>query len=401
MKKITHAKTVPILLAALSAFAVLGMTACGQSSGVSGQGGSDSGNYVGSYSYSAPSENGVSAEKAAETMEMTSAASGTWSAGTEMTEEVVKDSDVFSSGSTGSAGQESLSNTGRKLIRTINLNVETTEFDTLLENLRQAVEADGGYIEYSDMSGSSISESGGRRNASLTARIPSDKLDAFLSKVSEQSNVVFRSESVEDVTLQYTDIESRKKSLTIEQDRLWELLEKADSLESVIALEQRLSEIRYELEKFESQLRIYDNQVDYGTVMIDISEVATFTPTTPDSVFTRVQKGFTRNLRNVGNSLVDFFVWFLSSLPTLAVWAVILAAAVLIIRAVSRKARRGKSERASRTSGTPKKAKTGKSAGQTANSLPPLPTARTPEAADGQTGQTTAETAVPDGSGNR
>lgn len=228
----------------------------------------------------------------------------------------------------------------RKLIRTVNLNVETTEFDDLLASITQFVDASGGYIEQSDLSGRSISGGSGRRYASVTARVPSNRVDAFLSQMNEKSNVTYRSENVQDVTLQYTDIESRKKSLTIEQERLWELLEKADSLDAVIALEERLSEIRYELERFESQLRTYDNQVDYSTVYISIDEVAVFTPTEPDSVMTRIQKGFTRNLKSVGNGFVDFFVWFVSSLPTLLVWAVLIAVIALIVRAVIKRIRK-------------------------------------------------------------
>ena len=72
--------------------------------------------------------------------------------------------------------------------------------------------------------------------------------------------------------------------MTTEQERIWALLEKADTLEAVIALEERLSEIRYQLESMESQLKLYDNQVDYSTVSIHISEVAVYTPTGSQSV---------------------------------------------------------------------------------------------------------------------
>lgn len=248
----------------------------------------------------------------------------------------------------GNNGQKD-SRAGRKLIRTVNLSVETTEFETLLGKISQAVESDGGYIEQSDVSGNSMSYSGAsHRYAYLTVRIPSGKLDGFLNQVAEQSNVINRSESVEDVTLQYTDVESRKKSLTIEQERLWELLEQADSVDSIIALESRLSEIRYQLEGYESQLRTYDNQVDYSTVCIDIQEVGVFTPTEPDSVLIRIQKGFKRNLENVGTGLVDLFVWFVSSLPLIVLLLILLALVWLIVRAVGRKgaARRvGKKEK--------------------------------------------------------
>ena len=131
--------------------------------------------------------------------------------------------------------------------------------------------------------------------------------------------------------------ESRKKSLTIEQERLWALLEKADTLEAVIALEERLSEIRYQLEGFESQLRTYDNQVDYSTVHISIQEVGVFTPTAPDSVGTRIQKGFVRNLENVSNSLTDLLVWVISHLPALVLLAVVAAGIRTIVKKLLRR----------------------------------------------------------------
>lgn len=226
----------------------------------------------------------------------------------------------------------------RKLIRNVNLSVETTGFDALISNLTAAVTGFGGYVEQSDISGNSVSSSyDGNRYAYLTVRVPSDKLDLFITQVEEQGNITNKSESTQDVTLQYSDIESRKKSLTIEQERLWALLEKADTLEAVIALESRLSEIRYQLEAFESQLRTYDNQVDYSTVSINISEVKVLTPTAPDSVITRIQKGFTRNLSNVADGLVDFFVWLVSSLPVLVLLAIIAALAFFLVRFINRR----------------------------------------------------------------
>lgn len=223
----------------------------------------------------------------------------------------------------------------RKLIRNVTLNVETTEFDPLMTSLQALVTDLGGYIEQSDISGNSISsEYANRRWASMTARIPSAKLDQFIAQVDEQGNVTNRSENVQDVTLQYTDIESRKKSLTIEQERLWDLLEKADSVDSIIALESRLSEIRYQLESFESQLRTYDNQVDYSTVYLNIDEVKVFTPTEPDTIMTRIQKGLQRNLESIENGAINFLIWFITCLPIFLVLAVIILIIVLIARAI-------------------------------------------------------------------
>ena len=78
------------------------------------------------------------------------------------------------------------------------------------------------------------------RTASLTVRIPTGRLDEFITDLEGKGSIVNRSENTEDVTLQYSDIESRKKTLEMEQDRIWALLEKADTLDAVIALEKRL-----------------------------------------------------------------------------------------------------------------------------------------------------------------
>jgi len=235
---------------------------------------------------------------------------------------------------TTSAGVDPVVDLGRKLIRTIHLDVETDDFDVLLEKLNQQIATLAGYVEQSDISGKSIQNDYSRRRAYMTVRIPSTKLDQFVDSVEDNGNVTNKSETTTDVTIQYSDLESRKKSLTIEQDRIWALLEKADTLESVIALEERLSEIRYELEAMESKLRLYDNQVDYSTVYINIEEVKIYTPTAPLTIGERIEKGFTRNVENMKNSAIDFIVWAASSTPILIPLLAVVIVVILILRKV-------------------------------------------------------------------
>lgn len=246
-----------------------------------------------------------------------------------------KNPDTDPSDSENASAETSQTPMERKLIRNVNMNLETREFDALTKSITDAVTAFGGYIQQSDVSGNSLNWSGDRssRYSTITARIPSDKLDAFLTEVSSQGNVTYKNESVQDVTLQYTDITSRKKTLQMEQERLWALLEKAESVDAVIALESRLSEVRYQLESLESQLRTLDNQIVYSTVYLSIQEVQVLTSTDPDTILVRIQKGLSRSLNQLQVSSVDFVVWFVSSLPILIVLAVL----VLIVIAVLQK----------------------------------------------------------------
>ena len=260
--------------------------------------------------------------------------SSTDSGSAELSQEAVLSQEVSNPATDPARTSDEAAPVERKLIRNVSMHLETREFDALTKSISDAVTFFGGYMEQSDVSGNSLywSDERSSRCSNLTARIPENKLDAFLTEVSGQGNVTYKNESVQDVTLQYTDITSRKKTLQMEQDRLWELLGKAESIDAVIALEARLSEVRYQLESIESQLRTLDNQIVYSTVYLSIQEVQVLTSTDPDTIPVRIQKGLSRSFNTLKISSVDFLVWFISSLPILAVFAVLVFIAVIILK---------------------------------------------------------------------
>ena len=113
-----------------------------------------------------------------------------------------------------------------------------------------------------------------------------------------------------------------------------ELLDEAETIEDIIALEGRLSEVRYQIESMESQLRTYDNQVNYSTVYLEIEEVNKITPVKEQSVGEKIVTGFTENLYDVGEGLLDFVIWFITHIPALIVWAVVILIILLIIKGI-------------------------------------------------------------------
>lgn len=247
-----------------------------------------------------------------------------------------------STGTTSDRGDSSASSalSQRKLIKTVDLNVETKEFDLVMATLENQVRELDGYIENMETyNGSTYSGYRSSRNASLTVRIPKDRLDGFLSTISEISNVVRRSENVVDVTLEYVDIESRKTSLETEQERLLELVAKAENLEDVITIEQRLSDVRYQLESMESQLRTFDNKVDYSTVYLYINEVKELTPVEEETIWERIAGGFMDSVRDIADGFMELCIWFVVHIPYLAIWAVVVVAVVIVIRKSIKKRR--------------------------------------------------------------
>ena len=224
------------------------------------------------------------------------------------------------------------SNSNRKLIKTVNMTAETREFDELIANVTERIVSLGGYAESTDIQGNSYNSTSERR-AFIVARIPASKLDFFVKGIEDESNITSKNESAEDVTLQYADVEAHKDSLKIEQERLNELLEKADTLENIIELENRLTEVRYEIESYESRLRTMNNLVVYATVNLTVQEVKEYTPEpVEEQTFgQRIAEGFLDSCENAWELIQDFIVGFVSILPTLIVLLIILAIIFFII----------------------------------------------------------------------
>ena len=219
----------------------------------------------------------------------------------------------------------------RKLIRKFNLDVETLEFDKFVSDLKAEINSLGGYIESSSVSGNSYNYTS-NRNANFTCRIPSDKLDEFINTINGLGNITYSYEDVSDITLTYVDTEARIKSLQTEYDRLLELLAEAENIDSIILLQQRLSEVNYQLESYKSQLRTYDNLVDYSTVNLNLMEVKRVTPSEPKTVWERISADFGDNIYDIWVDAQDFFVWFIASIPYFIIWALIIAAIVFAVK---------------------------------------------------------------------
>lgn len=227
---------------------------------------------------------------------------------------------------------------GRKWIITVNMSAETEDLDALMEALNGKISGLGGYVEDQDSYNGSMYSSRRYRSASLTVRIPAQRVDEFTEEMSGIANVVSTNLSREDITLSYVATESRVKALQTEEARLLELMEQAETMADLLEIESRLTDVRYELENRASQLRLYDNQVDYATIYLSIDEVQEYTPVEEPTVWERISGGFVSSIKGVGNGLLDLLVWVLAKSPYLVILGGVTAGVVVLIK--KRKTRR-------------------------------------------------------------
>ena len=234
-------------------------------------------------------------------------------------------------------------NTEQKLIKTVNMSAETTEFDTLVADVRAKTESAGGYVENSDVGGDYGMDM--TRYAYFVLRIPADKLDDFVGEVKNASNVRTFGESTEDVTLQYTDLDTHIKALREELNALFSMMEQATSMKDILAIQSQITEVRYEIEKYESQLRVYDNQVTYSTVYLDLYEVNRESSTAGTTFGERVKIKFNDNLYQMGQGFQNFMVGLLGGLPILLPIVVICVVVVVVLRKLWKKRKNDKQKK--------------------------------------------------------
>lgn len=309
-----------VIVWSLAVITALTLTGCGDSTADSG-----------SYKSATPMANDAVAEEA-------------YYDGGDMVSYASEDYEMYDEASGASAGTnttttENASTSNRKLIRDVSLSVETKEYDTLVKNLSDSITALGGYVENMDMHNYSYNSSRtNSRNSYIRARIPAKNLDTFINTIGEQTNVTNRSESVRDVTLTYVDMESHKNVLIAERDRLMEYLERAETIEEMMSIEDHLTDIRYQIESMESQLRTFDNQVDFSTVDINITEVIDYTPieepTEPKTAWERISEGFSHSLRDVIHDVKEFFIDLIIDLPYIVITLIKIAIVVFILRLI-------------------------------------------------------------------
>ena len=235
------------LAAAAVLAASLCLTACGGSSGTNSASYKEEAGAAGDYAYES-----YAAEEAAQ------AADG---------EEYTADG-----GSGGSTESALRAQDGQKIVYTGNLSIQTLEYEKSAASIRKKIKDAGGFSEAESERDNDYywyNRSGGSGNTrylSITARIPSEKFEDFINSLSGDGKVMNRSVNAENISQVYANKETYKKSLEKEQERLLEMMDKAQTIEEMITVESRLSEVERQLNVYKTDLAQMDKDVEFSTV---------------------------------------------------------------------------------------------------------------------------------------
>ena len=269
---------------------------------------------------------------------------------------------TYSSAKNGAESTEAEPEAQDKIIYSSDVTVETTQFDETIGKISGLVEEYGGWIESSSVSGSNYYQksrgNASTRDASYTLRIPSGRFRELMDSLSGLGNIPYSHIYTENVTSQYYDAQAHLKAYQTQENRLLEMMELAETVEDVIIIEDRLTELRYQIESLQSRLNNWDRRVSYSTIALTVKEVREYTPeekvnpTYGEELVQALKDG----LYNAGQFLKDLLVLLVEALPVLILLVPIIWLAVWLIRKLVKKIAAGhQARKASKRAGKQEK----------------------------------------------
>lgn len=306
------------------------------------------------YAYGAAAEDSVEAEAAMDyAVEAGGADSG-------YTTETGAASGQSEEGSDAGGGQTDSQSSNRKIVYTGNVSLQTLEYDDSAQSIHDKITKYGGFIEsentsnedpywyYRERTGSSARRV--RRSLSITARIPAEKFDAFMKDLEKDGQVINTSVNAQNISVSYANHDASRKALEIEQDRLLKMMEKAETIEEMIAVEERLTQVERELGNEKTTLSAMDRDVNFSTIYISLEEVFEYSETVVETTYgERLKRAFGNAIDGFVEFWEDVLLFIVGTFPFLIMLAVILFAVVKLVRRANR--RRAERKAAWRTSG--------------------------------------------------
>lgn len=233
-----------------------------------------------------------------------------------------------------------------KLVYRGSLSIESLTYDDTLKNIRELVGKYGGITENESESDDNYGWYSDhyqpKRNLWMTVRIPTEQYQQFLQDMEGTGKVISRSSDVENITRRYNDTSVQIEALQQQEERLLDMMSKAETIEDMILVETRLTEVQTQLNQLRTDLNVMDTDVRYSTVTISLREVHEYTEYNPT---------FGERLANAFSKGWDNFTGLIGDLIILAVmlWPLILIVAAVIFAVLTVRGRKKKAAAAEKT----------------------------------------------------
>ncbi len=151
--------------------------------------------------------------------------------------------------------------TGRQISVTVTISLEVTDVKEVANRVMSLSYSLGGYVQHSRVA---------EERGYITIKVPKSNLDAALRQIRSWGEVKLEEVDTVDLTDAIIDLEARLRNAKAEEQRLLQLLEKAESIRDILEIEDRLSAVRERIERLEAMKEGMEKRVDFATINVNL-----------------------------------------------------------------------------------------------------------------------------------
>lgn len=171
---------------------------------------------------------------------------------------------------------------GRKLVRDAHLSLEVADVGQSVQRVESIAVSAGGFVSSSNVfisdppqpvEGDTVAPPPERtETASVTVRVPASEYTSVMAELRGIADEV-RSESstTTDVTEEFADLEARLRNLEATEQQYLALLDQAETISDILALQDRLNTVRLEIERVQGQINLYNDLTDLATITVQLT----------------------------------------------------------------------------------------------------------------------------------
>ena len=200
----------------------------------------------------------------------------------------------------------------RMIIRTGDISLVVEDVITARDNISQLAIVFGGYVVSSSVYGEEQDVRG-----RISIRVPDDKFDQALAEIRDFAvRVSSESTSSTDVTEEYVDLQSRLKNAEATEQQYLVLLSRAEDVEDILSIYERLSRVRSEIEQIKGRMQYLERTSSTSLITVRLEPVASAKPLARAGWnVLEVLKSALRGLVTAGQIIGTIVIWLIIFIP--------------------------------------------------------------------------------------
>lgn len=209
----------------------------------------------------------------------------------------------------------------RMVIRNANLSIVVSDPAAVMQSISRMAETMDGYVVQSNIYQTKTASGLEVPEGQITVRVRADMLDEALTQIKAHvedvdNDVLYENVSGQDVTQEYTDLNSRLRNLEDTAEQLRKIMDDAFKTEDVLRVFNELKNVNEQIEVLKGQIQYYEQSAKLSAISVNIKAKESVQPIKvggwePKGVFKDAVESLVRAYQTIADAVIWIVVFCL------------------------------------------------------------------------------------------